>query len=133
MGYRRQDRIDIACEQWAAVMRELYGIREPRGFLGPMRCTLGARRDLHHGARSGIVDQRWPAFPFERAPPEAQAIHRAWQRMREPLREIVVANWIPVGVSRSTRAQLMGLSRAEYYGRLTTAKAFLEGALSASE
>ena len=123
----RRDRIDLACEQWAQVMRELYGIREPRGFLGPMRCTLGARRDLHHGARSGIVDQRWPEFPFERAPPEAQVVHRAWQCMDESLREILVANWVPVGVSRSIRAELMGLSRRNYYDRLNAAKQFLNG------
>jgi hypothetical protein len=52
--------------------------------------------------------------------------------MREPLREIVVANWVPLGVSRGVRASLMGLSRSEYYQRVACAKAFLDGALAGS-
>jgi hypothetical protein len=132
----RPDAIDQACEEWARVIRELYGITDPRlssGFLGPVRCTLAARRDLHHGGRSGRVEQQWPAFPFENASPRAQVVHRASQRMSEPLRTILVAHYVPlVPRSRAVRAELLGLGRRVYFERVARVKAFIEGALAAS-
>ena len=86
---RRFDSVDMAVSRWAAVQRELRGLTEQRGFLGPMRCTLAARRDLHHGGKSGRVEQRWPEFPYQSGTDE-WVVNQAFRRMAEPLAEIVV-------------------------------------------
>jgi hypothetical protein len=131
---RRRDAVDQACEEWARVKRELLGLTQPalaRGFLGPLRCTLAARRDLHHGGHGGKVEQQWPEFPFRG---RAYVVNQAVNRMAEPLVEIMVAHYVVMEPrDRTTRAELLGLSRRIYWERLGRAKAYVEGALSVFE
>ena len=130
MGGRRMDAVDMAVMRWAAVQRELRGLSEQRGFLGPMRCTLAARRDLHAGSRGSRVDQAWPEFPF-RPGTDEWVINGAFRRMHEPLAEIVVAHWIVLEPrDKRVRADLMGLSRRVYWERVARAKEFMAGALA---
>ena len=134
-GHRRRTSLDVALEEWSKIARELYGITDPRtsgGYLGAVRCTLAARRDLHHGARSGVVEQHWPPFPFERASEDACLVH-AWFRVTpEPLATVVAANYVPLEPkSRQLRAELLGLSRPDYYARLDKARAHLDGYMQA--
>lgn len=133
---KRRDAVDVACEEWAAVMRELLGVRQPalaREYLGSLRCTLGARRDLHHGARSGRLEQQWPEFPFARRP-MAQTVNAVYKRMPEPLQEILVAHYVALSPrSKPMRAELMGLSPRVYWERLGRAKASIEGGLAIVE
>jgi len=123
----------VALDEWARIVRELNGITEPAtsaGYLGAVRCTLAARRDLHHGARSERRDQHWPEFPFARASEAACLIHIAIRSpgMPEALAEIIVANYVPLAPrSRQIRAELLGLSRPDYYARLARARDFLRG------
>jgi hypothetical protein len=132
---RRRTSLDVALEDWSKIARELYGVTDPKiagGYLGAVRCTLAARRDLHHGGRSGVVDQRWPAFPFERAPEDACLVHACWRVMPDSLAEIVAANYVPLEPkSRQLRAELLGLSRPDYYARLDKARAHLSGYMQA--
>ena len=129
----QRDWIDQELERWARIWRELNGYADPRtsaGFLGAMRCTLGARRDLHSGSTTNWQDQHWPEVYTGRSLLVNQAVHR----MAKPLQEIVVANYVAlVPRNRTVRADLMGLSRKCYFERLGRAKAFVEGALSSRE
>lgn len=131
---KRRDNVDIACEQWAGVMRELVGLRDPdhaHGFLGPMRCTLAARRDLHHGSRTQRPEQHWPEFPFARIP-EAKIVNTVYWRMPAPLAEILVAHYVVISPrDKRVRAELMGISTRHYWERLGRAKAVIQGALLA--
>ena len=130
---RRNDRIGLACQQWARVMRELTGITQPRDLLGAPRCTLAARRDLHHGSKSEKLDQNWPAFPFERASVDAWLVHRAYKAMRPELKEILLMDWVPLGCPRDLRAGLLGLSRKAYYERVGQARAAVETVFALGE
>ena len=130
-GPRRKDDADDACEQWANPMRELLGLVAPREYLGSVRCTLAARRDLHHGSRSGRVEQRWPEFPFR---DQSLAVQMAYRRLPEPLQEIMVAHWcVLTPRDKRLRAELMGISPREYWLRVGRAKAAVYGALAVAE
>jgi len=134
MGGPRRDAVDVACEEWARVMRDMLGVTQPalaREYLGALRCTLAARRDLHHAGRSVKLDQRWPEFPFRG---QAATVNEVYKRAREPLQEILVAHYVVTTPrSKSVRADLMGLSTREYWARLARAKASVEGALAIIE
>lgn len=130
---RRPDQVDVACDGWAVVMRELLGLREPnsaRGFLGPLRCTLAARRDLHHGGRTERPDQHWPEFPFAGCRPEVRTVHQVYKRLETPLAEILVAHYVVLSPrDKRLRADLMGISPKHYWERLGRAKSAIQGAL----
>lgn len=135
MGRRPRTNLDVALEEWSKIAREMYGVTDPKtsgGYLGAIRCTLAARRDLHHGARSGLFEQRWPPFPFERATEDACLVHACFRVMPDPLAEVVAANYVPLEPkSRQLRAELLGLSRPDYYARLDRAREHLAGFMSA--
>ena len=131
---RRTDAVDVACEEWAVPMRELLGWTQPRlarEYVGSLRCTLGARRDLHHGGRSGKVDQWWPEFPFQG---RAATVNAVYRRMPEPMQEIMVAHYVATTPrSKSLRADLMGLSVRVYWERVNRARAAVDGAMAVVE
>lgn len=127
----RRAAVDVACEEWAAVMRELLGLIEPRlakDYLGAVRCTLAARRDLHHAGRSGKVDQHWPEFPFRG---RASTVNEVYRRLAEPMQEILVAHYVALRPrSKALRAELMGISPRDYWLRIGRARAAIEGGLA---
>jgi len=131
---RRRDDVDVACEGWAIVMREILGVVEPklaRDYIGALRCTLAARRDLHHGGRGGRVEQHFPEFPFLGTNAVVNAVYR---RMGPTLSEILVAHYVVLAPrSKALRADLMGISHREYWSRLSRAKAAVGGALAIVE
>lgn len=133
---RRMDSADVACFEWADVMRELLGVTQPklaRDYLGALRCTLAARRDLHHGQRSGRVDQHFPEFPFA-GKGRAATVNAVYRGLTVPLQEILVAHYVALTPrSRTMRADLMGLSMRVYWERLGRAKAAVHGALTIVE
>lgn len=133
MGKRR-DEIDLLLESWARRRREVLGIRHPltaRDYLGAVKCTLGERRDLHHGARSNRVEQHWPEFPYTG---DLHLVNIAVKAMAPALREIVDWHWtLEVPRDRRLRADLMGLSPNQYWSRVARAKHFVAGALAAVE
>ena len=132
---RRRDATDVAIESWARTKRELLGLTAPRldiDCIGPLRCTLAARRDLHHGSRTQKPDQHWPEFPFA-AGSDAWIINEAFRRLPDPLADVIVAHYVVLTPrDRTVRADLMGVARRAYWERLGRAKAFLEGALATS-
>ena len=131
MAGRRKDEADVACEAWAYPMRELLGLVAPREYLGSVRCTLAARRDLHHGSRSGRIEQQWPEFPFR---DQTAAVQMAYRRLPEALQEIMVAHWcVMTPRDKRLRAELMGISAREYWLRVGRAKAAVYGALAVHE
>jgi hypothetical protein len=131
---RARDEIDLLLEAWARRRREVLGITHPlsaSAYLGAVRCTLAERRDLHHGSRSTKVEQAWPEFPYTG---DLFLVNRAIKRMNPTLGEIVDWHWtLEVPRDRRRRADLMGISRAEYYSRVARAKDFIAGALAMAQ
>ena len=132
---RRRDSVDLACEAWAHVRRELVGIKEPvlsRDYLGPMRCTLGERRDLHAGARSANkVEQHFP----EIYPPGFPAlVNTVFWKMPEALKDVMHAHYVVQAPrSKSLRATMMGISTRVYWERVARAKERVSGAMAIVE
>lgn len=127
---RRRDQLDLLLEQWARTRRELLGIRDPAtsaGMVGPTRCTLSARRDLHAGSRSlGRVEQHWP----EVYTGLSADVNRAFHRLPEPLRVVVDVAYVAIEPrQRGLRAELAGWNRRDFYRRLDVARAYLAGSL----
>lgn len=131
MARNGRDRTDRIIDSWAQVRRELLGYTEPRRYLGGVRCTLAARRDLHHGARSGKVEQNWPEFPYQG---DAALVNEVFKRMPEALQEIMDAHYVATTPrSKSLRADLMGLSVRVYWERVNRVRAAVDGALAVVE
>ena len=134
MGRRRADAIDLACREWAQVRRRILGLDDPqmRGataaeFVGAVRSTLGARRDLHAGAVSlGRIEQHYPEV-YEG---QALDVHRAYRAMRTELKDILDVHYVaraPV----AEKAAALAMSPAKYFQRVALAKTFVEAWLAA--
>jgi len=134
MARRARDRIDSICDEWACVRRELLGYALPalaKDQLGAVRCTLAARRDLHHGSKGGIIDQHWPEFPYLG---NAAVVNEVFKRLPESLQEIMDAHWVATTPrSKSLRADLMGLSVRVYWERVERARCSVDGAMAIVE
>jgi len=131
MGRRKKDSIDQACEEWAKAKRRMLGFdAEPlaSGVIGPLRSTLGQRRDLHAGSRSSKVDQHWPEVYQN---DEALQVARAYARMRDDLRDVMVAHYVYRGPI-DDKAASMAVCRAKYFQMVNQAKRFVEGWLANS-
>jgi hypothetical protein len=126
-GRPRLDWIDQAARQWARERRRLYGL-DPfltsREILGPMRSTLGQRRDLHAGARSNLVEQRWP----EVYTGIALEVHRAYRGSPPAIKTILDAHYCARGTV-NVKAQFLGLKRKDYGFLVGRARAILEAEL----
>jgi hypothetical protein len=132
-----RDTIDALCESWAAAYREAFVKRYPtqsKDVLGSVHCTLAARRDLHHGSRSGRVEQQWPEFPFRG---DDAMVNAVYKHLPEPLQEVMVVRYVVLRPrDQRVRADLMGLSWRVWYDRVGRVKSAVDGALaivSASE
>jgi hypothetical protein len=121
---RKQDAIDLACEQWAVVRREIdHGsFRESADWLGACRCSISEKRDLHAGSRSGKVVQHFPEVHQE----DGLVVARAVQHMRASLREILYAHYV-VRAPVKTKIERLGIGPRLYWDRLGRAKAFVDG------
>lgn len=130
MGRKRQDAIDLACEEWARCKRRMLGLDDTRKaseVIGPLRCTLGQRRDLHAGSKSeGRVEQHWPEVWDSE---NALQIARAYRQMGDILRSVLDAHYVARGPV-DIKADALAMSRARYFSTLNMAKAFVEGWLA---
>ena len=131
---RGRDRIDLLCLEWGNVRRELLGYALPalaKDQLGSVRCTLAARRDLHHGGTSGKIEQHFPEYPFRG---DAALVNAVFKRMPEALQEIMDAHYTATTPrSKTLRADLMGLSVRVYWERVNRVRATIDGALAIVE
>ena len=123
---RKDDSIDILFRRWAATKREILGIVPmdkslPRDYLGPVRCTLAERRDLHAGASSNTVNQHFPEVFTD----TSFEVNRAVKHMSPTLQEIVDYHYVlPVPIK--VKVHRLGISWATYWDRVRRAKTFLE-------
>jgi hypothetical protein len=128
---RRDDLIDSACQEWASAVRHMEHPTLAKEYVGALRCTLAARRDLHHGSRSGKIDQQWPEYPFQGT---AGLVNVVYRKLPPCLQEIMVAHYVALTPrSKSLRADLMGLSVRLYWERVGRAKSAVSGALAVVE
>lgn len=129
MGRKRCDAIDLACQEWARARRKALGLDEARTaaeVLGPLRSTLGARRDLHAGAKSNRVEQHWPEVYGSE---QALEVARAYAQMGELFRAMLDAHYV-ARAPIDDKAAALAMSRAKYFSVLNMAKAFVEGWLA---
>ena len=130
MGRRRVDAIDLACRAWAEDRRKALGLDQCRTaseFIGALKSTLGARRDLHAGSKSdGRVEQHWPEVFTT---PESLAVAQAVHRMRLELRDVLEVHYI-ARAPIEFKAEALCISPRAYWNRVAIAKAFVEGWLN---
>lgn len=123
---RKDDAIDLVCQQWAIQRRELTGLADPKlasGYLGAVRCTIAEKRDLHAGARSeGRVSQYFPEVYRD----EAFEVNRAFLHMDSTLREIMDVHYT-VRSPIKIKVHRLGISWSQYWDRVRRAKAFVSG------
>jgi len=129
MGRRRSDSIDLVCQRWAEERRRILGIEEPRKssqYLGAVRCTLAARRDLHAGAMSvGKVDQHWPEV-YEG---DAAKVNEAFWKMAPELKTVMDVHYV-ARAPISIKADALAMSESKYWQRVNWVRAFVEGWLA---
>ena len=124
---KRPDRTDVACEEWARAVRNWLEPKLGKDQVGALRCTLAARRDLHHGGRTERAEQHWPEFPYVG---QAAMVNTVYKGLDEPLQEVLVAHYVVMTPrSKTIRADLMGLSIRMYWERVGRAKEAINGAL----
>ena len=131
MARKRPDAIDLVCREWARQRRKLLGLEDAltaREILGAIRCTLGERRDLHHGSRSGKVEQHWP----EVYTGDALRVNLAWWRMRPELKDTLDLHYVARD-SVEEKAAVIHKSVPAYYQRVAAAKGFVESWLAREE
>jgi len=122
---RKRDAVDLACEQWAEVRRQIdHGtFGEAANWLGACRCTIAEKRDLHAGATSsGRVVQHFPEVHVE----AGLVVARAVQHMRASLREILYAHYV-VRAPVKVKIERLGIGPRMYWDRLGRAKAYVDG------
>jgi len=132
MAGKRRELVDILLEAWARERRELLGLRHPlsaREYIGPLRCTLSARRDLHAGARSeGRRVEHWPEFPYTG---DLALVNLVVKATPEPLRSIYDWHWtLERPKDKRQRAELVGLSSTVYWHRVGFCRERVLGALA---
>ncbi len=127
---RKRDDVDVACEAWARVRARIdHGtFGETNDWLGACRCTLAEKRDLHHGSRSGRVEQHFPEVHDE----EGLIVARAVQHMRASLREILYAHYV-VRAPIKIKIEQLGIGPRLYWDRLGRAKSFVAGWMTADQ
>ena len=94
-----------------------------REYVGPVRCTLGQRRDLHAGSRSdGKVVQE---FPEVWTTQQAQRVAMAYHRLRMELRDVLTVHYVGKGPV-PMKCQVLSVSERTYWSRLAQARNAVE-------
>jgi hypothetical protein len=123
------DHIDVLCRQWAETRRQLLGLADPalsRECIGPLRSTLGQRRDLHAGATSsGRVEQHFP----EVYTGEARRVNEAFHALRPALKVAMDLHYC-ARAPADQKAAFLCISRQAYWQRVRDVRAFVDGYLA---
>ena len=124
----RQAAIDAICREWGRTRRQLTWGDQPRTAreqIGPLRSTLGQRRDLHHGARSNRLDQHWPEVYVD----DAFVVNQAFKRMAPPMALLMEIHYAAPW-ALDEKYDFMCMSRAKYHDQVQTIRTFIEGWLA---
>jgi hypothetical protein len=123
------DHIDVLCRRWGDVRRQLLGLSEPalsRDCIGPLRSTLGQRRDLHAGATSsGRVEQHWP----EVYTGDLYRVNEAFRALRPALKIAMEVHYC-ARAKAVEKAQFLCISQPAYWQRVRDVRAFVDGYLA---
>jgi hypothetical protein len=125
------DYIDVLCSEWAQPRRKLIRAQlgreelqfEPREMLGKLRCTIGQVREDGEGASQGTFNQNFPDVYVG----DILIVHRAWTRMRGPLKLTMSGQYVWREVPVKIKAAEFGFSVAQYWINLTAAKEYVAG------
>jgi hypothetical protein len=96
---------------------------EPREMLGKLRCTLGQVREDGEGASQGTFNQQFPEVYVG----DILIVHRAWSRMRGPLKLTMSGQYVWKEIPVKIKAAEFGFSVAQYWINLTAAKEYVAG------
>lgn len=121
------DWLDPMCRVWGAQKRSVLSPIRPSGHLdGWPESTLLARiKDEKYGAGhfSGRVSQHFPEVYLG----DGLKIHRAIQRMPESPRAVMEVHYVVLHLSTRGKAEVLGISRSEYFRELESGYRFLAG------
>jgi hypothetical protein len=124
------DATDLLCYRWADTRRQLLGLTNPRlakDYLGALRSTLGNVQRLGDGASSHTArEQHFPEV-YEG---DALLVNLAVKQMPAQLRPFMDLHYT-LGRGATNRADLLGITRSEYWKRIGGCKRFIEGYLAA--
>jgi hypothetical protein len=128
---RGDDPVESLCRAWGRTRRKLLGLEDPleaREYIGAPRSTLGARRDLHAGARSpGKIEQHFPeVYPDE----DQRLVNSAFHAMPERLKMVMDIHYCAHS-DVDTKADFFCISVQTYWQRVRDVRAFVEGWVTA--
>ena len=148
MSRRKEDDVDVWCNDWAKVRRFILGlgplgrdgelIVKPHERLGKLRCTLAQVREEGEGAGhrrvpvndSGHVQQSWP----EVYRGMALEVQRAQLRLPCKQREVLLLHYVWREIPVVERCELLGFAGAsEYYYAVRRMKIALRAVVVGSE
>ena len=124
------DATDLLCYRWADTRRQLLGLTNPRlakEHLGALRSALGNVQRQQDGA--GARTAREIHYP-EVYEGDALLVNLAVKQMPAQLRPFMDLHYT-LGRGSTSRADLLGISRAKYWARIKACKLFVEGYLAA--
>ena len=122
--------VDSLIKDWSRVRRQVVGVDEPeqaKDYIGALRSTLGQRRDLHAGSRSGKVEQHYPEV-YEGV---SRVVNQAFHRMRPVLKVIMDIHYCAKAPAQ-VKADYLALSIQGYWNRVNDVRAFVEGYIAAA-
>lgn len=131
MPARRPDATDRLLNEWGRQKRIVLGLTDPntgREYLGPIRCAIAEKRDLHAGSRSNTVNQHFPEV-FEG---DAFEVNRAYKHMDPALRVVLDAQYVERG-KWWVKVERLGIGTGTYRDRLRRAKVYVDAWLGAVE
>jgi hypothetical protein len=123
--------IDSVCREWGRTRRQLVGFDDPKlakEYIGSLRSTLAARRDLHAGAKSTKLDIHWPEVYEGRA----RQVNAAFKALNPYLR-IVMDLQYAAKVDPTVKADLLQISVRTYWLKVADVRQFVDGFLAAIE
>lgn len=129
---RRKDATDVALEEWAKQRRRIIGLdefRTAREYVGPVRSTLGQRRDLHANSKSnGKRVQAWPEVYTGRT---AQTVNRAYWQASPDRKDILDVHYV-FPLNPRDKPAFLGVPVRTYYDLVNGAKDWLDGYMAAA-
>jgi len=125
------DAVDLMCELWAQTRREVLGLRDPPlacQYLGAIRSTLAAVKEMHDGTDQGQLKQHFPEVYVGRS----FWVNQGFHRMPPDLKSVIDAHYTCKAPPYRAR-KILGLGRVAYPEKLARAKSAIEAYVNANE
>ena len=129
---RTLDSIDLMCIKWARTRREVMGLEDPplaSQYLGAIRSTLAAVKEMHDGTDQGPLKQHFPEVYVGRS----FWVNRAFHNLPPLLRLTFDVHYAAKGLPPPDKAEALGIARSTYWARVSQAKAYVDDYVTTNE